>query len=224
VITALALPDVMGPMYWLGDGGLFGSAVLAGVMIIIFTETGLLLPFLPGDTLLFTAGMIAAQPTSPVDLWVLAPCAALAAMLGSQCGYCIGRGMGPALFRKSDSRLFKQRYLTSSQEFFAKHGPKMLLIAQFVGVVRTFAPVVAGISMMRYSVFLTFSAVGSTAWGAGLTVLGYVLGHIAFVAEHLELMIFGIAVLSVLPAVAAAVRVFLSRRRRRMADHADVRT
>ena len=95
----LAPSDVMDPMYWLGEGGLFGGAVLAGVMVIVFIETGLLFPFLPGDTLLFSAGLIAAQPNSPVSIQVLAPCAALAALLGSQCGYFIGRRLGPALFR-----------------------------------------------------------------------------------------------------------------------------
>lgn len=91
VIASLAFLDVADPMYWLGDGGLFGSAILIGVMVIIFIETGLLFPFLPGDTLLFTAGMIAAQSQAPVDIWALAPCAMLAAILGSQCGYLIGR-------------------------------------------------------------------------------------------------------------------------------------
>jgi membrane-associated protein len=214
VITTVALPDMVDPMYWLGEGGLFGSAVLVGVMVIIFIETGLLFPFLPGDTLLFTAGMIAAQAQAPVDIWALAPCATIAAILGSQCAYFIGRCLGPALFRKPDSRLFKQRYLTSSKEFFARHGPKTLLFAQFIGVVRTFAPVIAGVSTMDYTTFLVFGIAGSAAWGVGLTVLGYFLGNVSFVADHLELAILVIAMLSLVPAALATGRVFLARRRR----------
>jgi len=119
----------MDPMYWLGHGGVFGSAVLIGVMVIIFVETGLLFPFLPGDTLLFTAGVIAAQAITPVDIWTLVPCTALAAVLGAQCGYFIGRRIGPALFKKDDSRFFKQRYLASSHEFFERNGPKVLSLS-----------------------------------------------------------------------------------------------
>src|SRR3954471_22000458 len=151
----VALPPVLDPMYWLGDGGPFASAVLPGVMLIVFVETGLLFPFLPGDTLLFTAGLIAAQPDAPVDIWTLAPCAALAAFLGGQVGYLLGRRLGPALFSKQDARFFKKRYLESSHVFFERHGRKTIVIGHFVGVVRTFTPVIAGASGMRYPVFVT---------------------------------------------------------------------
>ena len=209
----LAPTDVMDPMYWLGEGGLFGGAVLAGVMVIVFIETGLLFPLSPGDTLLFSAGLIAAQPNSPVSIQVLAPCAALAALLGSQCGYFIGRRLGPALFKKEDARFFKQRYLTASRDFFDRHGPKTLLIAQFIGVVRTFTPVIAGMSGMRYPIFLLYNAIGSAAWGVGLTIVGYFLGNIAFVGEHLDIIILIIAILSTLPAAATAAKVYLEKRR-----------
>lgn len=209
----MALPALMDPMYWLGDGGVFGSAVLAGVMIIIFIETGLLFPFLPGDTLLFTAGVIAAQATTPVDIWTLTACTALAAVLGTQCGYLIGRSVGPALFKKDDSRFFKKRYLASSHEFFERHGPKVLVIAQFIGVIRTYTPVAAGVSAMRYSVFLTFSILGSIAWGIGLPVVGYFLGNIPFVSRHIELIVMVIAVASALPVIASAAAAFIRRRR-----------
>jgi membrane protein YqaA with SNARE-associated domain len=129
VTSAIAFPALMDPMYWLGNGGVFGSAVLVGVMIIIFIETGLLFPFLPGDTLLFTAGMIAAQATTPVGIWALTPCTAVAAVLGAQCAFVIGRRVGPAVFGKDDSRFFKTRYLMTSHEFFERHGPKILVIA-----------------------------------------------------------------------------------------------
>ena len=211
--TIVALPQLWDPMYWLGAGGPFASAVLPGVMLIVFIETGLLFPFLPGDTLLFTAGLIAAQPNAPVDVWTLAPCAALAAVAGGQLGYVIGWRLGPALFKKEDARLFKKRYLASSHAFFEKHGRKTIVIGHFVGVVRTFAPVIAGASGMRYPVFLLYDVIGAIGWGVGLTVVGYHLGGAPFVGAHLELMVATIAVLSMLPVTASVLRAMLVRRR-----------
>ena len=166
----------MDPMYWLGNGGPFASAVLPGVMLIVFLETGLLFPFLPGDTLLFTAGLLAAQPNAPVDIWTLAPCAAAAAIVGGQVGYLIGRRLGPALFKKEDARFFKKHYLTSSHEFFERHGRKTIVIGHFIGVVRSFTPLIAGASGMRYPVFLAYDVIGAVGWGVGLVVVGYHLG------------------------------------------------
>lgn len=220
-IGVLALPHVMDPMYWLGDGGLFVSAVLPGVMIIVFVETGLLFPFLPGDTLLFTAGLIAAQADAPVDIWTLAPCAAIAAVAGGQLGYFFGWRLGPALFKKEDARFFKKHYLTSSHAFFEKHGRKTIVIGHFVGVVRTFTPVIAGASGMRYPVFLAYDVVGATAWGVGLTVVGYHLGGVSFVNAHLEWMVLAIAVLSTLPVIGSVLRAFTVRRRAVTAVVAD---
>lgn len=214
-MTPLALPEVMDPMFWLGEHGPFASAVLAGVIVIVFIETGLLFPFLPGDTLLFTAGLIAAQPHSAVDLWSVGPCAAMAAAAGGQVGYWLGRRIGPALFAKPDARFFKQRYLTDSHAFFERHGWKALLLAPFIGVVRTFLPVVAGIAGMRYRNFLVFNAIGSTMWGIGLTTVGYFLGGVEVVARHLELMVLAIAVLSTLPVLITASRAAMIARSRR---------
>jgi membrane-associated protein len=205
----------MDPMYWLGDGGPFASAVLVGVIVIVFVETGLLFPFLPGDTLLFSAGLIAAQPHSAVDLWSVGPCAAVAAVAGGQVAYGLGRRLGPALFRKPDARFFKQRYLTESHRFFERHGAKALLIAPFIGVVRTFTPVVAGVAGMRYRVFVVFNALGSTLWGIGLTCVGYFLGNVDVVAAHLDLMVLAIAVVSTLPVVITVLRAAVLTRSRR---------
>jgi membrane-associated protein len=202
----------MDPMYWLGAGGVFGSAVLPGVMLIVFIETGLLIPFLPGDTLLFTAGLLAAQDGTPVDIWTLAPCAAAAAVAGGQVGYFIGWRLGPALFKKEDARFFKKHYLTSSHEFFERHGRKTIVIGHFVGVVRTFTPVIAGASGMRYRVFLAYDVIGATAWGAGLTVVGYHLGGVSFISAHLDWMVLVIATLSIVPVAASAMRAMLARR------------
>ncbi len=200
-------------MYWLGHGGVFGAGVLPGVMLIVFIETGLLFPFLPGDTLLLTSGLIAAQDDAPVGIWTLAPCAALAAVAGGQVGYFIGWRLGLSLFTKEDARIFKKHYLISSREFFANHGRKTIVIGHFIGVVRTFMPVIAGASGMRYRVFLAYDVVGATAWGVGLTVVGFHLGTVSFVNTHLELMVLLIAVLSTLPVATSVLRAAFARRR-----------
>jgi membrane-associated protein len=209
--SVMAQLEVMDPMYWLGAGGVFASAVLAGIVVIVFIETGLFFPFLPGDTLLFAAGLIAAQAHSPVEWWSVVPCAALAAIAGGQCSYLIGRRLGPALFKKDDARLFKRRYLTESHDFFERHGAKALIVAPFIGVVRTFTPVVAGISVMRYRTFLTFNVVGSTFWALSLTQLGYFLGNVELIAENLEVMVLAIAVVSTLPVTIAIIRTLTHR-------------
>ena len=211
--TVMALPGLMDPMYWLGDGGLFASAVLPGILVIVFIETGLLFPILPGDSLLFTGGLLAAVPNPPVNIWVLVISVAVVAVLGDQCAYFIGRRIGPALFDKEDSRFFKKRYVTESHEFFERHGPKTIILARFVPVVRTFTPVLAGVSYMRYPTFLGFDIVGGILWGAGVTLLGYFLGNVGFVKDHLELMILLIVFLSILPGIISVGRALLERRR-----------
>ena len=210
--TVLAMPNILDPMYWLGEGGLFASAVLPGILLIVFIETGLLFPLLPGDSLLFTGGLLAAAPHPPVSIWVLLVCVPLVAVLGDQCAYFIGRRIGPALFDKEDSRLFKKRYVTESHAFFERHGPKTIILARFVPIVRTFTPVLAGVSAMRYPVFLAFDIVGGVLWGAGVTLLGYFLGNVPFVKAHLELMILLIVFLSILPGLTAVGRNLLRRR------------
>lgn len=214
--TTIALSSVMDPMYWIGPGGVFAAAVLPGILLIVFIETGLLFPILPGDTLLFTGGMLAAGGT--LNIWTLVIAVAIAAVAGDQTAYFIGRRIGPALFKKEDSRFFKKHYVTESHEFFDKHGPFTIILARFVPVVRTFTPVIAGVSKMRYPVFLGFDIVGGILWGGGVTLLGYFLGNVPFVKSHLELMILGIAVLSLLPAIISAGRAFLERRRARDSD------
>ena len=210
--TLLALPSIMDPMYWLGKGGLFEYAVLPGILVIVFIETGLLFPLLPGDSLLFTGGLLAAQPDPPVNIWVLAVSVAVVAILGDQCAYFIGRRIGPALFDKEDSRFFKKHYVTESHAFFEKHGPKTIILARFVPIVRTFTPVLAGVSYMRYPLFLGYDIVGGVLWGAGITLLGYFLGNVPFVKAHLELMILLIVFLSVLPGLITVGRNLLKRR------------
>lgn len=210
--TVLALPSILDPMYWLGDGGLFASAVLPGILIIVFIETGMLFPLLPGDSMLFTGGLLAAQPIPPVNIWALVIGVPIAAILGDQCAYFIGRRIGPALFDKENSRFFKKHYVTESHAFFERHGPKTVILARFVPIVRTFTPVLAGVSAMRYRVFLTYNVVGGILWGAGITALGYFLGNVEFVKNHLQTVILLIVFVSILPGLTAVGRNVLRRR------------
>lgn len=208
-----ALPDILDPMYWLGADGVFGSTVLPGILLIVFIETGLLFPLLPGESLLFTGGLLAASTNPPVTIGVLAPAVAVVAVLGDQNAYFIGRRIGPALFKKEDSRFFKKHYVTDSHAFFEKYGPWTVILARFVPFARTFVPVIAGVSYMRYPVFLGFDIVGGITWGAGVTLAGYFLGNVPFVHHNLEKIILGILFVSLLPAMTAAWRGYRSRRR-----------
>jgi membrane-associated protein len=213
ITTVAALPSIMDPEYWVGAGGVFAAAVLPAILVMVFIETGLLFPLLPGDSLLFFGGLLAARDHPPVNIWVLAVTVATVAVLGDQCAYFIGRRIGAALFTKEDSRLFKQRYVTESHAFFERHGPKAIIIGRFVPVVRTFMPVIAGVSKMRYPVFLGFDIIGGIGWGAGVTLLGYFLGGFEFVKNNLELMILAVAFVSVLPGIISVGRALLERRR-----------
>jgi membrane-associated protein len=144
--------------------------------LIVFAETGLLIGFfLPGDSLLFTAGVLAGQ--GKLELWLLLPGAFLAAVAGDQVGYVIGHRAGPRLFRRPDSRLFKQEYVTRTHEFFEHHGPKAVVLARFVPVVRTFMPVLAGVGKMNRRLFTIYNLIGGLIWAIGVTLLGYALGN-----------------------------------------------
>ncbi|MBV8965641.1 MAG: DedA family protein [Mycobacteriaceae bacterium] len=210
--TLVALPHLMDPSYWIDPRtGVFASAILPGVLVIVFIETGLLFPVLPGDSLLFTAGLFASGGNP--NIWALLIAVPLVAIAGDQTAYFIGRRIGPALFTKEDSRFFKQRYVTESHEFFERHGPFTIVLARFVPIVRTFTPVIAGVSKMRYLVFLGFDIIGGVSWGAGVTLLGYFLGNVKFVRNHLEMMILLIVILSLLPAIISVGRGLLARRR-----------
>ncbi|QLL08061.1 DedA family protein [Mycobacterium vicinigordonae] len=209
--TLVASGGILDPMFWIGPEGLFASAVLPTILVIVFVETGLLFPLLPGESLLFTGGLLAAKGT--LDIWVLAPSVALVAILGDQTGYFIGRRIGPALFKREDSRFFKQHYVTESHAFFEKYGPWAIILARFMPFVRTFTPVVAGVSYMRYPTYLAFDIVGGVLWGGGVTVAGYFLGNVPFVHQNLEKIILGILFVSMIPAFIAAWRGYRSRRR-----------
>jgi membrane-associated protein len=202
-MTVLAL----GPA-WLDPNYLISTFGLLGILAVVFAESGLLIGFfLPGDSLLFTTGLLVVGHqylTQP--LWVVCALVALAAVAGDQAGYLFGRKVGPALFRRPDSKLFKQENVEKAHEFFQNHGPRSIVLARFVPVVRTFTPIVAGVSRMPYGTFVAFNIIGGTLWGAGVTVAGYFLGQIAFVHHHIELILVGIVALSVLPVVIEVLR------------------
>ncbi|NDJ89340.1 DedA family protein [Mycolicibacter kumamotonensis] len=215
--TVAAMPHILDPMYWIGQGGVFEHAVLPAILVIVFVETGLLFPLLPGESLLVTGGLLAAAGNP--DIWVLAPAVALVAILGDQTGYFIGRRLGPALFKKEDSRFFKKHYVTDSHAFFEKYGPVAIILARFVPFARTFVPAIAGVSYMRYPVYLAFDIVGGILWGAGMTLTGYLLGtKVPGITDHLELIILGILFVSLLPAIFSATKAYLARRQNRAAD------
>ncbi|WP_442941896.1 DedA family protein [Nocardia sp. NBC_00416] len=188
------------------------NAVLPAILVIVFIETGLLFPLLPGDSLLFTGGLLAAQPNPPVSIWVLLPAVAFIAFAGDQCGYWIGRALGPALFHKEDTRFFKKSYITETHEFFEKHGPKTIILARFVPIVRTFMPVLAGVSKMSYQRYVAFDIVGAIAWGGGVTILGYFLGNVAFIRDHVEAIFLLIVFISILPGISAIAKRLLGRK------------
>jgi membrane-associated protein len=181
---------------------------LLGVLAIVFAESGLLIGFfLPGDSVLFTAGLLISQhQVIHQPLWLVCLLISVASILGNQVGYVFGRKAGPALFRRPNSRLFKQEYVTKAHDFFERHGPKALVLARFIPVVRTFTPILAGVSGMTYRAFTVFNVLGGVLWGAGVTVAGYFLGQIGFIRDHIDVVLVAIIVVSVLPAGIEALR------------------
>jgi membrane-associated protein len=174
-----------------------------GLFLIVFAESGLFFGFfLPGDSLLFTAGVLCAKADSPLwPLPVVLAGVALAAIAGDQVGYVFGRKVGPALFRRPDSRLFKQAHVERARVYFEEHGPKTILLARFVPIVRTFAPIVAGVGRMEYKTFVTYNVIGGLLWGVGITTLGFLLGEAVDIDKYLLPVIAVIVLISVLPVV-----------------------
>lgn len=170
-----------------------------GIFAIVFAETGLLIGFfLPGDSLLFTAGFLASQDY--LSIWILAPVCFVAAVAGDATGYYIGHRFGRTLYDRPDSKWFRKEHLVKAEEFFKKHGGKSIIIARFLPIVRTFAPVVAGVSAMHYRVFATYNVVGAFIWAVGVTLAGYYLGNsIPGIDKYLLPIILVILVLSIAP-------------------------
>ncbi|MEU9609534.1 DedA family protein [Streptomyces sp. NPDC048057] len=209
-MTTLAL----GPS-WLDPDHLIGTFGLIGVLVIVFAESGLLIGFfLPGDSLLFTTGLLVTSGTlDTLPLWAVCVLIVLAAVAGDQVGYLFGRKVGPALFKKPDSRFFKQENVEKAHVFFEKYGPKSLVLARFVPIVRTFTPIIAGVSRMNYRSFVTYNIVGGVLWGAGVTLLGAALGNVEFVHQNIEAILILIVLLSVLPIVIELLRARSQRKK-----------
>jgi membrane-associated protein len=212
--SLLAAGGFLDPEELLRKGG------LALLGLIVFAESGLLVGFfLPGDSLLFIAGFLASDaggnvlPPLPLVLLV----AFVTAVVGDQVGYIFGKKVGPALFDKPDSRIFKQKYVEKAHGFFERHGAKTIVLARFVPIVRTFAPIVAGVGEMRYRTFVTFNVIGGFLWAVGVTTLGYFLGEIDFIKQNIEVAIVVIVALSVLPMAIEFFRHWRAAKR-----HADV--
>jgi membrane-associated protein len=213
VTTTLALgPEWLQPdtiIAWLGPWALVGLAV------IIFAECGLLLGFfLPGDSLLFTAGLFAVNDQLPAPLWAVVVLLVVAAFAGNVCGYYIGRFSGPAIFDRPKSRLFKPEHVVKTQAFFDKYGNRAIVLGRFVPVVRTFITVMAGVGRMPARQYFTYSLIGGVLWAAGVTLLGAVLGQFEFVRTNIELILILVVLLSVLPIVVELLR---ARREKRHA-------
>jgi len=170
-----------------------------GLAVIILCETGLLFGFfLPGDSLLFTAGLLASQGVFAI--WLLIPLLAAAAIVGDSMGYAIGARIGPALYKREDSFFFRKRYIEETEAFYAKHGPYTIVLARFVPIVRTFAPTLAGVGRMPYTLFVRYNVLGGLLWTVGLTLAGYFLGTLVpGVADYLDAIIIGIILLSLTP-------------------------
>ncbi|EGD54468.1 DedA family protein [Gordonia neofelifaecis] len=200
------MPGFMDPFNLIGY---FGAAAFWGLLLVVFIESGVLFPVLPGDSLLFVAGLIAAGEAgehasqvadSGLSLWPLLIGVPIAAVLGGQVGYWIGRYAGTSMF-KPDARFLKQRYIDEAHEFFEKHGPVTIFLARFVPIVRTLAPIVAGAARMKFAVFTIYNVVGAIVWGAGIVLLGYWLGQFEIIQKLIEPIFILIVLVSVLPMV-----------------------
>lgn len=188
------LRDVKGLVAW---GG------YVGLTAIIFAETGLLVGFfLPGDSLLVTAGLFASQPEFGLNVWLLGTLLTVASIVGNTVGYFIGQMSGPRLFRREESLLFKPRYLRQAHDFYQRHGGKTVILARFMPIVRTFVPVVAGAAGMHYGRYTYYNVLGGVVWIWSLLLLGYFLGrYIPGIDEHIEAVILAVIALSLAPAV-----------------------
>src|SRR6218665_3529634 len=178
----------------------YGPWIYAILFLVIFCETGLVvMPFLPGDSLLFLAGALCA--TGSMDPVLLAGLLMVAAITGDSTNYVIGRNVGERLFSNPKSKIFRRDYLQRTHDFYDRHGGKTVTLARFLPIVRTFAPFVAGVGKMPYLRFLTFSAIGTLAWVGGLVTLGYFFGNAPLIKDNLSLMIIVIIGLSLLPMI-----------------------
>jgi membrane-associated protein len=185
---------------WLDPATIIGDYGLVIVLVILFAECGLLVGFFfPGDSLLFTLGLFIARGDINQPLWLACVLTSIAAIAGNQVGYHIGKAAGPRIFNRPDSRLFRREYVDKTNAFFERYGARAIVLARFVPIVRTFITVTAGVGRMNYRVYTTYTVIGGVLWAAGITILGHSLGHVDFVAKHIELILIAIVAVSVVP-------------------------
>jgi len=198
----------------------FGAFAMIGVMLIIFIETGLLVGFfLPGDSLLFVTGLMVSTGAIQIPLgavsytvpiWLACALISIAAWLGDQTGYLIGRRVGPAIFNKPQSKLFSHENVARTNAFFERYGARAIILAHFVPVMRTFVPVAAGVGEMPYRKFLRYNFIGVIGWATGVSLLGFFLGKIPFVAAHVEYFTIGFVIVSSIPIVIEVIKLVVS--------------
>lgn len=210
-------PDFLEPEHLIRS---FGTAALIGIVAVVFIETGLLFPFLPGDSLLFTAGALVAQDSLQLNIWVLCLMLFVAAFAGDQVAYAIGRKLGPKVFNRPDSRFFKQKYIDQTYAYFDRYGGRTIIVARFVPFVRTYAPVAAGVGRMSYRHFVSFNVIGALLWGVGVTLLGYWLGNFSFIKNNIEALLVLIVGVSVVP---VAVELWRARRKEKAGETVEGR-
>ncbi len=210
VHTMSILPSWLDPEVILRGMGGWAVAVAC---LIIFAECGLLVGFfMPGDSLLFTAGLFVATGAIATPLWLVCVLVTVCAFAGNVCGYWIGAKVGPTLFTRPDSRLFKQEYVDKTHQFFDKYGARAIVLARFVPIVRTFITAMAGVGRMDPRRYFAYSAVGGVLWATGVTILGFFLGKVEFVRANIEAMAILIVLVSVIPIIIELIR---SRRERK---------
>ncbi len=208
---------------WLDPANLiegFGAYALLGVAIIIFAETGLLIGFLfPGDTLLILTGVLAVAGKFNVHIAIVCSVVAVAAFLGGEVGYFIGHKAGPRIFEKRESGLFSKKNVERTNAFFVRFGPIAVILARFVPVVRTFAPIAAGVGHMPWKRYTLYNLIGAVIWGAGLTFAGFLAGHIPgvadFVEKYIDVVLLGVVLIVLIPTVFHYVQSFVRARRDR---------
>ena len=203
--TPLALgPSWLDPEHLLN---MLGPYVLVGLCVIIFAECGLLIGFfLPGDSLLFTAGLFVAAGFVDTPIWLVCALLTVCAVAGNVVGYGIGYKVGPVLFSRPDSTVLKREYVDKTHDFFERYGARAIVLARFVPIVRTFITAIAGVGRMNPRTYLTYSVAGGIAWATGVTLLGFWLGRIPFVKDNIELMLIGIVLLSIVPIIGELIR------------------
>ncbi len=179
----------------------FGAWALVAICMVVIIETGLLFPFLPGDSLLFTVGLFIGTGVLNVPLWLACLALFLAAFVGDQIGFLIGHKAGPAIFRRPDSRFFKQEYVDKTHAFFERYGGRAIILARFVPFVRTYIPVAAGVGKMHYLHFVKYNVIGALVWGVGVTLLGYWLGGFDVVRDNIEVALILVVGVSLLPII-----------------------